>query len=150
MQKTKSGGGNPFNAGVKKIAGYDDEGDTREGEKDASSDAAHNKSDIMKEDNDPAAQGEEDASGDSKAVVPPGILKNDNEYEKREGKKDASGDVAHNKSEVEENNDPAAQGEEDASGDSKKAVVTPGISKNDDEDEKREGKKDASGDAALN
>jgi hypothetical protein len=104
----------------------------------------------MKEDNDSAAQGEEDASGDSKAVVPPRISKNGNEDEKREGEKDASGDAALNKSESEENNDPAAQGEEDASGDSKKAVVTPGISKNDDEDKKREGKKDASGDAALN
>jgi hypothetical protein len=64
MQKSKSGGSNPFNVGVNKIAGYDDERDKREEEKDALSDAAHNKSDIMKEDNDPAAQGEEDASGD--------------------------------------------------------------------------------------
>jgi hypothetical protein len=30
MQKSKSGSGNPFNAGVKKIAGYNDEGDKRE------------------------------------------------------------------------------------------------------------------------
>jgi hypothetical protein len=150
MQKLKSGGGNPFNAGVKKIVGYDNEGDKREGEKDASSDAAHSKSDIMKEDNDPTAQGEEDVSGESKAVIPPGISKNNDEDEKREGEKDVSGDAAFNKSEVEENNDPAVQGEEDVSGDSKKAVITPGISKNDNEDEKREGEKDASDGAALN
>ncbi len=75
MQKSKSGGGNPFNAGVKRIVGYNDKGDKREGEKDASSDIAHNKSDIMKEDNDPTAQGEEDTSGDSKAVVPPQNIK---------------------------------------------------------------------------
>ena len=137
------GGSNPFNAGVKKIVGYDNEGDKREGEKDASSDAAHNKSDIMKEDNDPAAQGEEDVSSDSKkAVIPHRISKNNDEDEKREGKKDVSGDTALNKSEVEENNDPAAWREEDASGDLKKAVVPLGISKNNNED--REGNEDDS------